>query len=113
MDAHETIAATFRAESGRVLASLISALGDFTLAEDALQEALIIALERWPIDGIPQNPGAWITTTARRKAIDQLRRSVTLTRKTPELAMMLEEVPTSDDENTIPDERLKLILTCC
>ena len=65
---------TFREEHGRVLAALISQLGDFMLAEDALQDALVNALERWKVDGVPRNPGAWLTTVAKRRAIDRLRR---------------------------------------
>ena len=64
----------FRRESGRAVATLIRVLGDFELAEEAVQEAFAIALERWPVDGVPDNPGAWITTTARNRAIDRLRR---------------------------------------
>ncbi|MCA9920449.1 MAG: hypothetical protein KC445_20980, partial [Anaerolineales bacterium] len=71
---HQTIERTFREESGRVLAALISSLNDFDLAEDAFQDALIVALEKWPQDGRPANPGAWITTIARNKAIDRIRR---------------------------------------
>src|SRR5690606_24818268 len=78
---HEVVSETFRRESGRVLASLISYLGDFELAEDAFQDALVVALERWGQDGVPDNPGAWITTTARRKAIDRIRRDKTLAEK--------------------------------
>src|SRR6185503_3664314 len=66
---------TFREEHGRVLAALISQFEDFDLAEDALQDALVNALERWRVDGIPRNPGAWLTTAAKRRAIDRLRRS--------------------------------------
>ena len=64
----------FREESGRILATLIRVLGDFDRAEEAMQDAFAVALERWPVDGVPQNTGAWITTAARRKAIDRLRR---------------------------------------
>src|SRR5512146_1338411 len=67
------IEATFREEYGRILAALIGQLGDFPLAEDALQDALVIALERWETDGVPRNPGAWLLTVARRRAIDRLR----------------------------------------
>ena len=81
MTAAAQIETTFREEHGRVLAALISQLGDFTLAEDALQDALVNALERWPIDGVPRNPGAWLMTVARRRAIDRLRRAATLERK--------------------------------
>src|SRR6266487_3647264 len=72
---------TFREEHGRVLAVLISQLGDFTLAEDALQDALVNALERWEIDGVPRNPGAWLMTVAMHRAIDRLRRAATQERK--------------------------------
>src|SRR5512139_374965 len=71
------IEATFREEHGRILAALISQLGDFSLAEDALQDALVNALERWETDGVPRNPGAWLLTVARRRAIDRLRRAST------------------------------------
>jgi RNA polymerase sigma-70 factor (ECF subfamily) len=107
----------FREESGRVLGSLISTLGDFDWAEDALQETLITALERWPVDGIPHNPAAWVTTVARRKAIDRLRRAKIGARK-QELLAALWQAEQNDEEPDvdacpIPDERLKLIFTCC
>ncbi len=107
---------TFRQESGRVLATLISSVRDFELAEDALQDALIVALERWRVDGIPLNPVAWITTTARHKAIDRLRRESTLARKQAilqELATLEQEGQEEMSDETIPDERLKLMFTCC
>jgi RNA polymerase sigma-70 factor, ECF subfamily len=114
-DVHQTVERTFRAESGRVLAALISYLNDFDLAEDAFQEALIVALEKWPRDGLPQNPGAWITTTARHKAIDRLRRRQNFDQRRPQL-IDLTQPPTAPDDvemDSIPDERLKLIFTCC
>ena len=79
------IEATFREEYGRVIATLISQLGDFALAEDALQDALVNALERWPSDGVPRNPGAWLTAVAKRRAIDRLRRANTQERHTANL----------------------------
>ncbi len=112
---HQTIERTFREESGRVLAALISTLNDFDLAEDAFQDALIIALEKWPRDGRPTNPGAWITTTARNRAIDRIRRRKNLTQKQPHLVHLI-QAPDEPDEiemESIPDERLKLIFTCC
>jgi RNA polymerase sigma-70 factor, ECF subfamily len=114
-DVHQTIERTFRAESGRVLAALISYLNDFDLAEDAFQEALIVALEKWPRDGLPQNPGAWITTTARHKAIDRLRRRQNFDQKRPQLIQLSQPLTAPDDVemDTVPDERLKLIFTCC
>src|SRR5574341_52829 len=114
MTAAAQIEATFREEYGRVLAALISQFGDFTLAEDALQDALVNALERWEGDGVPRNPGAWLLTVARRRAIDHLRRAATGERKAAIL-----DPPAADDEEeeaemeSIPDDRLKLMFTCC
>jgi RNA polymerase sigma-70 factor (ECF subfamily) len=103
---------TFREEHGRVLAALISRLGDFELAEDALQDALVNALERWQIDGVPRNPGAWLLTVAKRRAVDRIRRAVTLEQKVETLeSLAAEEEPDMDD--SIPDDRLKLMFTCC
>jgi RNA polymerase sigma-70 factor, ECF subfamily len=89
-------------------------LGDFDLAEEAVQEAFAIALERWPERGVPDNPGAWITTTAKNRAIDRLRREKTLRTKT-ETLRQLAELDTMDERTTssIPDDRLRLIFTCC
>ena len=70
----EVVDRLFRRESGRAVATLIRAIGDFDLAEEAVQDAFVTALERWPADGVPDNPAAWITTTARNRAIDRLRR---------------------------------------
>lgn len=102
---------TFREEHGRVLAALISRLGDFELAEDALQDALVNALERWKTDGIPRNPGAWLLTVARRRAIDRIRRAATFEQKVEILESLPAEEPDMDD--SIPDDRLKLMFTCC
>jgi RNA polymerase sigma-70 factor (ECF subfamily) len=117
---------TFRQESGQILASLIATLGDFTLAEDALQDALVVALQTWPDEGVPRNPPAWLTTIARRKAIDRLRRNAVLSRKHEQLQAMealeredaldaAEAAASSDGDEAapIPDERLKLLFTCC
>jgi RNA polymerase sigma-70 factor (ECF subfamily) len=98
---------------GRVFASLIGFLGDFDLAEEAAQEAFAVAAERWPRDGEPANPGAWLVTTARNRAIDRIRRDRTLAAKT-----RLLEVPEAiegpmDETTAFPDERLELIFTCC
>jgi RNA polymerase sigma-70 factor, ECF subfamily len=94
------------------VASLVGFLGDFDLAEEAAQEAFAIAAERWPRDGAPRNPGAWLTTTARNRAIDRLRRERTLLAKT-RLLDVPEAIEHEMDETTIPDERLELIFTCC
>ena len=112
----DQIAQVFREESGRVLAHLISTLRDFELAEDMLQEAFITALEKWPRDGLPRNPGAWITTTARNRAIDRLRRHKNYEQKLT-IIQSLQATTTGSPETQlqeeIPDERLKLIFTCC
>lgn len=103
----------FREEWGRVLASLIATLGDFDLAEDAVQDAFVIASERWPADGVPGNPGGWLLVTARRRALDRLRRERTLAGKL-RLLEVPEAVETEEgDTQEIPDRRLELIFTCC
>src|SRR5512143_2128204 len=113
MTAAAQIETTFREEHGRVLAALISQVGDFTLAEDALQDALVNALERWELDGVPRNPGAWLMTVAKRRAIDRLRRVATLERKAAILdPSAIQDGPDMDDDS-IPDDRLKLMFTCC
>ena len=106
------LAQAFREEWGRVLATLIGFLGDFDLAEEATQEAFAAAAERWPRDGTPDNPRAWLVTTARNRAIDRIRRSRTLAEKT-RLLDVPEAVEDTLDDTTIPDERLELIFTCC
>jgi RNA polymerase sigma-70 factor, ECF subfamily len=110
----------FREESGRVLATLIRHLGgDFQLAEDALQDAFAVALATWPRDGEPANPGAWITTAARRKAIDRLRRERALQDRLPTLHRLMELDREDDDDarpaddSTVGDDRLRLVFTCC
>ena len=98
------------------MATLIRVVGDFDLAEEAVQDAFAVALERWPRDGVPDNPGAWITTTARNRAIDRLRRERRLSEKREALAR-LEALRTTPehtvDDSTISDDRLRLIFTCC
>jgi RNA polymerase sigma-70 factor, ECF subfamily len=105
----------FRDEWGRVLASLVGFLGDFDKAEEAAQEAFAIAAERWLESGVPANPGAWLVTTARNRAIDRIRRERTLAEKihlllVPETVM---DVMDEFDDTVIKDERLELIFTCC
>ena len=102
----------FRDEWARVLAGLIGFLGDFDLAEEAAQEAFAVAAERWPREGTPANPGAWLVTTARNRAIDRIRRERTLLAKT-RLLEVPEAMEDDVDETTIPDERLELVFTCC
>jgi RNA polymerase sigma-70 factor, ECF subfamily len=103
----------FRQEWGRAVSILIRVLGDFELAEDAVQEAFVEALARWPRDGTPRNPGAWIVTTAKNRAIDRLRRERVLAHKV-ELLQRLQELPDEEARMTaIPDDRLALVFTCC
>ena len=102
----------FRDEWGRVLAALIGFLGDFDLAEEATQEAFAIAAERWPREGAPASPRAWLVTTARNRAIDRIRRDRTLAAKV-RLLDAPEATEDHVDETTIPDERLELVFTCC
>jgi RNA polymerase sigma-70 factor (ECF subfamily) len=102
----------FRHQWGRVLAALIGFFGDFDVAEEAAQEAFAIAAERWPRNGAPANPGAWLVTTARNRAINRLRRDRVLAEKT-RLAAAPEAVEDPVDETAFPDERLELIFTCC
>jgi RNA polymerase sigma-70 factor, ECF subfamily len=113
MNTTSQIEQTFREEHGRVLAALISQLGDFTLAEDALQDALVNALERWEIDGVPRNPGAWLTTVAKRRAIDRIRHITAVDNKAATLNTITEDEEEESEMESIPDDRLKLMFTCC
>lgn len=101
----------YRSESRRVLATLIRLLGDFELAEEALHDAFFVALERWPQDGVPNNPRAWLVSTGRFKAIDRLRRQARFTPLLQAQADALEAVEWSDED--VEDDRLRLIFTCC
>jgi RNA polymerase sigma-70 factor (ECF subfamily) len=108
----------FREERAAVLATLIRRLGDFQLAEDALQDAFASAAAAWPRDGAPANPGAWLTTTARRRAIDRLRRARSQAGRGERLAELARMEPEhellpDDEEGAIADDRLRLIFTCC
>jgi len=109
----------FREERAAVLATLIRHVGDFQLAEDALQDAFAAAVATWPRDGVPANPGAWLTTTARRRAIDRLRRARSIADRADRLAELArldahENRPDSSvDESAVEDDRLRLIFTCC
>jgi RNA polymerase sigma-70 factor, ECF subfamily len=119
--AHEVVDRLFREEAGRAIATLIRVLGDFDRAEEAVAEAFLVAIERWPRDGIPRNPGAWITTTARNRAIDRLRRDRRVTRNADGLDEAVagtdpgpeDAVLAAEDHMPIPDDRLRLIFTCC
>jgi RNA polymerase sigma-70 factor (ECF subfamily) len=112
------IARAFRDERAIVLATLIRQAGDFQLAEDAVQDAFEAAVTVWRRDGVPANPGAWITTAARRRAIDRLRRARSVADRAERLAELMRldaqhEEPSMDDDSTIVDDRLRLIFTCC
>ncbi len=114
---------TFRTEHGRALATLIRVLGDFDLAEEAVSDAYLVALERWPVDGAPSNPGAWITTTARNRAIDRIRRDRRFAGKLEAVARDADlaaerrsgalRAAAEDEMSPIPDDQLRLIFTCC
>jgi RNA polymerase sigma-70 factor (ECF subfamily) len=112
------VARAFREERAIVLATLIRQVGDFQLAEDAVQDAFEAAVTVWRRDGIPANPGAWITTAARRRAIDRLRRNQSVVDRAERVAELMRldtqhEEPAIDDESAIVDDRLRLIFTCC
>src|SRR5271166_4690959 len=114
-----------RKESGRILSTLIGLLGDFDLAEEMLQEAYATALQKWPADGVPANPRAWLISTARNKAIDRLRRERNFDTKRKEIARYAEltaqagsdapdsAVSADSTEEMFSDDRLRLIFTCC
>ena len=103
---------TFRAESGRALATLARALGDVGAAEDAVQEAFVEALRTWPRRGIPDNPGAWVTTTARNRALDRVRRE-SLRPGKEEAAVREHPAAEPPDWTPVPDDQLRLVFTCC
>ena len=108
-----TVEQVFREEWGHAVAILTRVLGDLEFAEDAVQDAFATALERWPDDGVPHKPGAWIVTTARNRAIDRIRRDRVFRQKA-ELLARLETFPAEEEDvSAIPDERLALLFTCC
>jgi RNA polymerase sigma-70 factor (ECF subfamily) len=109
----DAVAAAHVAEWSRVVSTLIRVTGDWSLAEDGTAEAFETALRAWARDGIPNNPGAWLTTVAKNRALDRLRRAATLTRKLEEVAAMTELVAFDPESPSIPDDRLALIFTCC
>ncbi|HEX7027239.1 MAG TPA: RNA polymerase sigma factor [Gammaproteobacteria bacterium] len=111
---HATVEAIYRTESRRVLATLIRLLGDFDLAEEALHDAFIAAVEQWPREGVPGNPRAWLVSAGRFKAIDKLRRRARFDRSLEEIAIQLETAGTGiDEQDELEDDRLRLIFTCC
>ena len=113
----EALEAIVRGEAGLVLASLIASFGDFDLAEDALQDAVAAALERWPQGGVPQRPAAWLTVAARRRALDRLRQRTMRADKAEALRASEElrrtEIATQEVDDSVTDERLRLVFTCC
>lgn len=106
------ISRVVRAEHGRVVAGLIRRFGDVDIAEDALSEALVTALEKWPLDGLPPNPAAWLTMVAGNKAIDRIRREKLRDSKYAEAAMLADDTP-PEPTGPVEDDRLRLIFTCC
>lgn len=111
-----TVDAVYRAESRRVLATLIRLLGDFDLAEEALHDAFMAAVEQWPREGVPDNPRAWLVSTGRFKAIDKLRRRARFDRSLEEIANQLDagdDGAEEQDDEDLEDDRLRLIFTCC
>jgi len=111
-DPREQIDRIYREEYGRVVASLARRFGDLDIAEDAAGEALIIAIERWPVDGIPPNPGGWLTTTAAHRAIDRIRRESLRDTKHQAALMITDDTP-HEPTGLVEDDRLRLIFTCC
>src|SRR5262249_58811346 len=115
LDTHTSIDAVYRSDWGRIIATLIRFFGDFDVAEEAAQEAFAAAVEQWPSSGVPEYPRAWIIQTARHKAIDRLRRRTRFDEKLETYAA--EWNPVADepelDPAEIPDDRLRLIFTCC
>jgi RNA polymerase sigma-70 factor (ECF subfamily) len=112
----ETVDAVYRAESRRVLATLIRLLGDFDLAEEALHDAVRAALEQWPHDGVPANPRAWLVSTGRFKAIDGMRRRARLEASLADLPDQLDARTSGaaeEHDEAVEDDRLRLIFTCC
>lgn len=109
----QTLETIYRTESRRVLATLIRLLGDFDLAEEALHDAFSVAMEQWPRDGLPDNPRAWLVSTGRFKAIDQLRRRARFDTSLEDVADRLDEEAEEMAEESIEDDRLRLVFTCC
>jgi RNA polymerase sigma-70 factor (ECF subfamily) len=116
VEASAAVESVYQSDRGRIVATLISSLGDFDLAEECAQEAFTAALDQWPISGVPESPRAWIISTARHKAIDRLRRQTQFAEKVqPQLAHEIPRTiePPEYATDEIPDERLRLIFTCC
>jgi RNA polymerase sigma-70 factor (ECF subfamily) len=110
---HVDLERIFREESGRVVATLVRLFGDIDIAEEMAQEAFVTASERWPTEGLPPNPGAWLTTTARNRAIDRLRRESSRKERQAQAALLHERDETMKVTSDVQDDRLRLIFTCC
>ena len=110
--AHAAVERIYREEYGRVVASLVRRFGDIDIAEEAAGEALLVALERWPADGVPPNPGGWLTTTAGNRAIDRIRRESHRDAKHQAASMLRDDTP-HEPTGIVEDDRLRLIFTCC
>ncbi len=103
----------FREEAGRVVATLVRLFGDIDIAEEMAQEAFVVAAERWPAEGLPPNPGGWLTTTARNRAIDRLRREASRNDRHAQAALLHADDEAPEPEGEVRDDRLRLIFTCC
>jgi RNA polymerase sigma-70 factor (ECF subfamily) len=108
-----SIERVFREEYGRAVAVLVRSFGDIDIAEEAVQEAFAVAAERWPADGLPPSPAGWIITTARRRAIDRLRREASRESRHAQAALLQEQHEAPEEEAAVRDDRLRLIFTCC
>jgi RNA polymerase sigma-70 factor (ECF subfamily) len=112
-DELERLAQVFQEERGRVVATLIRLVGDIDVAEEAVQEAFLVAMERWPTQGVPPNPGGWILTTARNKAVDRHRRETTRQDRYEQAHRLRDPDPEPEDLGPVSDDRLRLMFTCC
>jgi RNA polymerase sigma-70 factor, ECF subfamily len=112
-DVEAAVASAFAREWGQVVATLIRITGDWDLAEDSAADAFTTALERWRRDGVPRNPGAWLTTTARNRATDRIRREVAGNAKMRQAAMLAPDGDEPAEPDEVRDDRLRLIFTCC
>ena len=104
---------TFRAEYGRCVAILTRVFGDIDIAEDAVQEAFAVAAQKWPVDGIPPNPGGWITTTARNRVLDRLRRESSRDDRQAQAVLLHAQDEPLEEVGAVRDDRLRMIFTCC
>lgn len=114
-DRSTDVAAVFRSESGRAVATLVRYFGDIDVAEEAVQEAFVVAVERWPVDGVPPSPAGWIITTARRRGLDRVRRESTRDRRQADSVRTLGvgEPEPPEEVGAVQDDQLRLIFTCC